>query len=96
MKLLLIICARERADDLRAWLTREGIHAWTELPQALGEGTTGLHLDNRLFPGASALFFLTLPEERLADMTGRLRALAAGFRPGEGLRAFALPAESLI
>ena len=96
MKLLLIMCAQEREADLRAWMAREGVHAWTELPRALGEGTTGRHLDNRLFPGASALFLVFLPQEREADLARRLQDFASGLRPGEGLRAFTLPAEPLI
>ncbi len=96
MKLLMIIGPHERHADLRAWLAREGVHAWTELPQALGEGTTGLHLDTRVFPGASALFFTAVPDERAAELTERLRAFAAGLRPGEGLRAFVLPADQIV
>jgi hypothetical protein len=96
MKMLMIIGPQEREDELRTLLSAHAVHAYSELREVLGEGTTGPHLGTRIWPGRSVLLFAVLPEEQIDGLILALKTWAAGLPPAEGVRAFAVPAETIL
>lgn len=94
MKMLMIICPDSRQEALRELLGKHAVHAYSEIPGILGEGKTGKHLDNRTWPGKSALIFTAVPDEKESELVATLRQMK--LYPGEGLTAFALPVEQVL
>ena len=96
MKMLMVIGPEGREEEQRALLTGQGVHAYSELREVLGEGATGPHRGTRIWPGRSVLLFAVLPEARIPELSAALKAWAAGLPPAEGVRAFSLPAEEVL
>ncbi len=96
MKMLVVICPRGREAEVRALLGRHGGHAYTEVPDVLGEGVTGKHLGTHTFPGTSALLFTVVPAAQATELTDALRALKGQLYPGESLHAFSVPVEAVV
>ena len=96
MKMLMIICPTERQEEIRALIDRHGVHGYTEIEEVLGEGKTGKKLDTHVWPGKSSLIFTVTSPEKEEELVKALRHSAEHLYPGEGLRAFVLPVESVI
>lgn len=96
MKLLMIICPEERQAEIRDLIGRHDVHAYTELTNVIGEGATGKHLGTHAWPGKSVLVFTAVPKAKEQELVAALSDFKTRLYPGEGIRAFALPVESLI
>jgi hypothetical protein len=73
-----------------------GVHAYSEMRDVIGEGTTGPRMGTRVWPGASALIFTVIPEDKKDELAAALREKSKGFYPSEGLRIFVLPVEEMF
>ena len=73
MKLLMLIVDEEKKEQLEVFLNRAGVLGYTELPRAIGVGTTGPRLGSRAFPRTSAVIFTVLAEEALTQVTEEIR-----------------------
>jgi hypothetical protein len=73
MKLLMLIVDEEKKEQLEVFLNRAGVMGYTELPRAIGVGTTGRRLGSRAFPRTSAVIFTVLAEEALKQVTEEIK-----------------------
>lgn len=96
MKLLMVICPRERETDVRTLIERHDVHAFTQISDVLGEGEKGRKLGTHDWPGRLSLLFTVVPVERLESLKSALREFAGKLYPDEGLRAFVLPVDEMI
>lgn len=96
MNMLMVICPEARQEEVRELIARHDVHAYSEIAGVLGEGKTGKKLGDRFFPEKSVLIFTVVPEPKQAELVAALRDCAKRLFPGEGMRVFALPAESLV
>ena len=96
MKMLMVICPENRQNEIRDLIARHQVHAYTEIPDVLGEGVTGKRFNTHAWPGKSALIFTVLPEAKEEELVKALRHSAEHLYPGEGLKAFVLPVESVL
>lgn len=96
MKLLMIICPENRRDDIVDMVEKHGVHSFTELPQVKGEGVTGKHLGTRVWPDKSVLMFTVVSDEKKDELVAALKECRKNLFPGEGMKAFVLPAEEAI
>lgn len=96
MNLLMVICPKERRDQIAATVNRHGVHSFTELPQVLGEGATGKRLGTHVWPGQSVLIFTVVPGEKKDELIAALKACQRDMFPGEGMKVFVLPAEEIL
>lgn len=96
MKLLMVICPEERRDQVTALVEKHGVHSFTELPQVTGEGVTGKRLGTHVWPNKSVLMFTVVSDEKTNELVAALRECQQGLFPGEGMKAFVLPAEEAL
>ena len=96
MKLLIILCTEELRGDIRELLERHGAPHYSEVDDVSGVGRTGRHFGTKTWPGRSALFFSVVDAAAREGINTALAERAARLLPGEGLRAFATPAEVLL
>ena len=96
MKMLLIICPQAREGDIRALIERHNVHAFTQIPEVLGEGEKGPVLGTRAWPGHQSLLFTVVPADRLPALVADLRECVKRLYPDEGVRALVLPVEQVI
>ncbi len=74
MKLLMLIVDETKKEELEVLLNRSGVVGYTEIPRAIGLGTTGPRLGSRTFPHTSAVIFTVLEEAALAQLAADIRA----------------------
>jgi len=96
MKLLMVICPEDRRDEVMAMVERHGVRSFTELPQVVGEGVTGKRLGTQVWPGKSALMFTVVSDEKKDELVAALKECQKGLFPGEGIKAFVIPAEEAL
>lgn len=96
MKMLMVVCSEERQKDVRELIDKHDIHAYTELTNVLGAGETGVHLGTHTWPGKSVLIFTVVEDSQVAELTEAFDEFRKGLFEGEGIRVFALPAETVI
>ncbi len=96
MKMLIVIGPQSREREIRDVLRARGARAFTEVPDVLGMGTTGAHLDTQAFPGRETLIFSVLNAEQFVAVIDGLSALKSRLYPDERLHAFAIPAEAVL
>ena len=77
MKLLMIIVDGDKKEEVEVLLGRAGVSGYTELPNAVGKGTTGLKLGSRAFPKTSAVILTIVDDEALAELTKQVKAFCA-------------------
>lgn len=94
MKMLMILCPDERQKEVRELIARHDVHAYSEIPNVLGEGKTGKHFGTPIWPGASALVFTVVDAAKKTELVLALKAYHETLFEGEGLRVFSLPVES--
>ena len=73
MKLLMLIVDEDKKEELEVFLNRAGVLGYTELPRAIGVGTTGPRLGSRAFPRTSAVIFTVLADETLKQVSEEIR-----------------------
>ncbi len=69
MKLLMILVDEACKEEIEVILSRAGVRGFTEIPKAVGIGTTGPRLGSAAFPKTSAVIFTLLED----DEVGRVR-----------------------
>ncbi len=96
MKMLLIFCAGSKVESVRRLIDAHEVHGYTEIPELIGSGTTGLHMGTRAHPGTSALILAAMDASKADELATALGDLARSCSPDEGLRVFVLPVERMI
>lgn len=96
MKMLMIICPKARQGEITKLIENHGVHAFSEIPEIIGEGATGKKLGTHVFPEKSSLVFTVIPEDKEKVLVAALKHCATNLYPGEGMKAFVLPVESVI
>jgi len=94
MKLLMLIVDEEKKEQLEVFLNSAGVVGYTELPQAIGVGTSGPRLGSRAFPRTSAVIFTVLSEEALQQIVAEIKRYCADCR--ERLKMFVWAAEEVM
>jgi hypothetical protein len=94
MKLLMLIVAEEKKEELEVFLSRAGAVAYTEIPRAIGMGATGPRLGSGAFPKTSAVIFSVIEPAALETLARDIKAYCA--ECGERVRAFAWDVESIL
>lgn len=73
MEMLMLIVDSTVREELEIFLTREGVHGYTEIPEAHGLGLTGPRMGSAAYPATSSVI-LTMIEPLLLDrLTVRLK-----------------------
>ncbi|RLE29950.1 MAG: hypothetical protein DRJ61_13545 [Acidobacteria bacterium] len=72
MKMLLIVVDRQCRDRLEVLLKELGVTGFTEVPEVLGMGKSGMRLGSGAFPKTSALVFTVVPEEIVSKIRAGL------------------------
>lgn len=62
MKLLMIIVDTDCREELEVLLQRNGVLAYSEIPNAHGIGQSGVRMGSRAHPKTSSIFFTVLEE----------------------------------
>jgi len=96
MKLLVIFCSGSRIDEVRRLVEAHDVHAFTEIPAALGAGQTGRHMGTRAFPGTSATFLTAVQADKADEILAGLRQWSKTCTAEEGIRVLALPVEQVL
>ncbi|MBE0558846.1 MAG: hypothetical protein IH628_16585 [Proteobacteria bacterium] len=93
MKMLLIIYCEAADEDVIAALKEAGIHGYTKMVEARGEGTeTEPKLGTHCWPGKNNILFMALPDDEIPRITERVRELKRE-HPRAGVRSFLVPME---
>ncbi len=96
MKMFLIIYGEAVDEDLSAALKEAGIHGYTKLVEARGEGTqTVPKLGAHPWPGKNNVLLMAVDDEEVARINGRIRRLQEE-HPRAGIRGFLFPIEGCI
>ncbi len=74
MKLLMLIVDEAKKEELEVFLNRAGVVGYTEIPHAVGVGTTGPRLGSRAFPRTSAVIFTVIKAEALDALVRDIKA----------------------
>lgn len=77
MKLLMLIVDETKKEELEVLLNRSGVIGYTEIPRAIGVGTSGLRLGSRAFPKTSAIIFTVLSADALEQLSREIREFCA-------------------
>ncbi len=77
MKLLMLIVDEAKKEELEVLLNRAGVVGYTEIPHAVGVGSTGLRLGSRAFPKTSAVIFTVIRAEALDGLTRDIKSYCA-------------------
>jgi len=96
MKLLMIMVDSNHQHDVEKILDAHEVPGYTELPDVLGKGVSGLKLGSRAFPGSNTLYFTVIERDTCKTLCTELQALDANCGPEEGLTAFILDAEKVV
>lgn len=73
MEMLMMIVDSRVREELETFLTREGVHGYTEIPDAHGLGQSGPRMGSAAYPETSSVILTTVDSARLAQLTARLR-----------------------
>ena len=93
MKMFLVIYCEAADEEVIAALKEAGIHGYTKMVEARGEGTeTEPKLGTHCWPGKNNILFMALPDEEIPRITARVRELKRN-HPQAGVRSFLLPVE---
>jgi hypothetical protein len=93
MKMFLIVYCESADEDVIAALKEAGIHGYTKMVEARGEGTeTEPKLGTHCWPGRNNVLFMALPDEEITRVSERMHRLKEQ-HPRAGIRSFLLPME---
>ena len=68
MKMVLVVCPEGRETEFRDSIEKRGIHAYTEIRHAIGEGKTGKRLGTHIWPGESVIIFMVIDDDKKAEI----------------------------
>jgi hypothetical protein len=94
MKLLMLIVDEARKEELEVFLNRAGVLGYTEIPHALGVGSTGPRLGSGTFPKTSAVIFTVVEAAAVDALVSELRAYCEDC--GEKVKAVAWGVEGVL
>lgn len=96
MKMFLIIYAEAADEAVIEALKAAGIHGYTKMVQARGEGTqSDPKLGTHIWPGKNNVLLLALADEEIPGIAARIRELKR-VNPRAGVRSFLLPMEEIL
>lgn len=96
MKLVMIFCTGACDQRLRDLIESRGVHAYTEIPEVLGAGTTGKHFGTRAWPGASSVILTAVETGKADELMAALADFSKRCLPEQGVRAVVLPVEKML
>ena len=96
MKMVLVVCPERRETEFRDSIEKRGIHAYTEIRHAIGEGKTGKRLGTHIWPGESVIIFMVIDDDKKAEIEHVVRQCQTALFPAEGMRAFVMPVEEIL
>ncbi|NLC59000.1 MAG: hypothetical protein GX774_19370 [Armatimonadetes bacterium] len=85
----------EQIDALVRQVEDEHVRGWTRLCDVQGYGGQGYRRGDPVFPGTNNVLWVALPDELVAEVWRRMRALQASFRLKPGITILAQPVEVL-
>jgi hypothetical protein len=95
MKMFLIVYCEAADEDVVAALKEAGIHGYTKMVEAQGEGTeTEPKLGTHCWPGKNNILFMALSDDEVARIKERVGDLKRT-HPRAGVRSFLLPMEEI-
>ena len=94
MKLLMLIVDEARKEALEVFLNRAGVLGYTEIPHALGVGSTGPRLGSGAFPKTSAVIFTVVEATAVDALVRDLKAHCEDC--GEKLKAVVWSVEGVL
>ena len=68
MKLLMIIVDTHCREDLEVLLQRNGVAAYSEIPNAHGVGTSGVFMGSGAHPATLSIFFTVLEDQQVESI----------------------------
>jgi hypothetical protein len=74
MKLLMIIVETDCREELEVLLQRNGVTAYSEIPNAHGVGATGVRMGSSAHPKTSSIFFTVLETDQVAPLKKTITA----------------------
>lgn len=74
MKLLMALIDEACKEELEVVLTRAGVTGYTEIPHAVGMGTSGPRLGSAAFPKTSAVVLTFVEESEIGRVAAAIRA----------------------
>jgi hypothetical protein len=96
MKMFVIVYCEAADEDLIAALKEAGIHGYTKMVEARGEGTeTEPKLGTHCWPGKNNIMMMAVADDEVAAINRRIRLLKEE-HPRAGIRSFLLPMEENI
>lgn len=65
MELLVIVCSSTMQDSVEEFFEKNGIAAYTQIPDVIGSGRGGgTRLNSEVWPGTNTMYFVALPSEQ--------------------------------
>jgi len=74
VKLLMAVVDEACKEELEVILTRAGVTGYTEIPHAVGMGTSGPRLGSAAFPKTSAIVLTFVEDDEAAKLAATVRA----------------------
>jgi hypothetical protein len=95
MRLLMLIVDESKKERLEVFLNHaEGVVGYTEIPRAVGVGSSGLRLGSRAFPKTSAVIFTVVAADAYEKLVTDIKAYCADC--GERLKMIAWGVEEVM
>lgn len=96
MKMVLVVCPEGRGEEFRSSIEKRGVHAYTELGHATGEGETGKKFGRHIWPDESVIIFMVIADDKKAEIARVVKRCQSNLYPAEGMRAFVMPVEEVL
>jgi nitrogen regulatory protein PII len=96
MKLVVIVCAGSKLEEVRRLVDEHEVHGYTEIPEAHGSGATGRKMGSRAWPGTSSMIFTAVEDSKADELVEALQAFSRTCSPEEGIRVMVLPVERFV
>ena len=80
MEMLMLIVDSSVREELEIFLVKEGVEAYTEIPEVHGVGSTGPRMGSVAYPGTSSMILAMVEGELLPALCVRLEEYCAGCR----------------
>ena len=74
MKLLMIIVETDCREELEVLLQKNGVTAYSEIPNAHGIGQTGVRMGSSAHPKTSSIFFTVLEADQVQPLKETIRS----------------------